>query len=69
LDRDVGGSRGDLHHCGFMNNVDELNGEGSVGGGSGVVLLGTILGSDPRRCIGTRRGFVAAVLGAAILVP
>jgi hypothetical protein len=70
LGRDVGGSRGDFFiTAGFMNNVGDLNGDGSVAGGSGVVILGTILGVSLGGASGLVSGFIAAVLAAAILVP
>ena len=69
LARDVGGSRVTFFiTAGFMNKVDDLNGDGSVGGGSGVVILGTTLGVI-LGASGLVSGFVAAVLAAAILVP
>jgi hypothetical protein len=54
--------------AGFMNNVDDLNGDGSVGVESGVVILGTILGVILGGASGLVSGFVAAVLAAAILL-
>jgi hypothetical protein len=54
---------------GFVNDVDELNGDGSVGGGSGVVVLGTILGLILGGVSGIVSGFVAGVFAAAVLVP